>query len=56
MKARICLNEKGERNILREERKKLGREAREMDKKPFGCMLLIGVIVVQIVMTRKKFN
>lgn len=27
-----------------------------MNKKPFGCMLLIGVVVVQIVMKRKKFN
>lgn len=43
-------------NILREGKKTLGREAREMNKKPFGCVLLIGVIVVQIVMKRMKFN
>lgn len=43
-------------NILREEKKKLGREAREMNKKPFGCMLLIGVIVVQTVKNSEEFN
>lgn len=43
-------------NILREGKKKHGRETREMNKKPFGYMVLIGVIVVQTVMKRRKFN
>lgn len=58
MKARISLNERGESilsidNTLGEKKKKtIAKEAREMNKKPFGCM--VANLCVNLTSSNKK--